>query len=238
MKLGYRTFGVLGFATLALGMTALPSGCTITTSDSGLDGGNFTGNDSGTNTDTGTVDPARACNECAYQPCKAQFAVCMGNDECQAIYQCAIKPNCVNSGACVQACYDARPQGQAAYTALSSCNQRAVCGSCTSLCKPTTEYCAAIPDAGGTPDSGGGTDAGTDSGTAPLDCNTCQSTRCPTETAACAPNSKCDEYQLCLTECADEACVDQCGTNNAEGKAASAALGTCALAQCKAECNY
>jgi hypothetical protein len=236
MKLGYRTFGVLGFATLVGGMTALSQGCTITTSDSGLDGGNFTGNDSGTTTDGG-VDPQRACNQCAYQPCKGEFAVCMGNDECQAIYQCAIKPNCANSGACVQACYDAHPQGQAAYKALSSCNQNAVCGSCTSLCKPTAEYCAARPDAGGTPDSGGTTDSGTDSGTPTLDCETCKPTKCPNETAACAPNSKCDEYQLCLMECSDDACVNACETNNPEGKTASGAYATCIVNNCTKECD-
>jgi hypothetical protein len=232
MKLGYRTFGVLGFATLALGMTALSQGCTITTSDSGLDGGNFTGNDSGT--DTGT-DPQRVCNECAYQPCKGEFAVCMNNDDCQTIYQCAIKPNCASTTGCVQGCIDSRPNGKAAYLALATCNQRAVCNSCSSLCKPTAAYCANVPDGGGTPDSG--TEAGTDSGTAPLDCPACKATKCPNETAACAPNSKCDEYQLCLMECSDDACVTACENANAEGKAASAAYAACILSNCSNECE-
>ena len=169
-----------------------------------------------------------ACNSCLFQGCSGQHAVCQGNSECLAIYQCATKAGC--DQACVNTCFDSHPAGQAQYTALYTCDQQRACESCSSECG--VPACAPItpvtPDGGVVePDASG-----------PLDCSTCTATRCANEQAACGPSSDCDQYSGCVIACGDAACTAACASNHPTGKAASEALALCSGTQCKAECGF
>jgi hypothetical protein len=234
MKLGTRWLGVATAVGVLLGVTAVSQGCTLTTNDSGLDGGGFDGNSS---------PPFNACDECVFQDCTGQWAVCNGNKECQAIYLCAVKAVGIDA---VTACYNAHPAGQSAYYALASCNEALACTTCSNKCAPSAGECPAPPppvDSGadtGAPDSGTPDSGTVDSGTPepkPQDCSSCTVTKCGTEKTACGPNTVCEGYAECLNECEDVACIDKCGVDFAAGKEAQAKLSTCMLSNCKDICG-
>jgi hypothetical protein len=110
------------------------------------------------------------------------------------------------------------------------------------------DLCGAPPaqDGGGAPDATGvdaatpppedGGSAATDATTVE-DCATCTNGKCSSEKSACAQGSECDAYAQCLAACTDTACFDKCGTGHATGKAASQALETCTITNCKVACG-
>lgn len=244
MKLGTRWFGIAVTLALGAGMTAMSQGCTFVTSDEPLDGGTFDGNPSPPIGSPDGAPQTNACNECLFQGCTGQWAVCQQSGECRAIYQCATQPACANDQSCVDQCYAAHPQGQSAYYALALCNRDRACSSCSAECSPQSGVCAPAtqPDAG-TPDTGttvdaGAPDTGTTTDAGPVeDCAACTQSKCGTEKAACAPSTDCDAYSLCLAACTDATCVDKCDADHPQGKAASSALSTCMVNQCSTNCG-
>jgi hypothetical protein len=216
-------------ASIAVGLGSVGAmgaqGCTVTTGD-----GPYYGTDAAPGTDSAA--PVNACNACLFQGCRGQFSVCANAPECIAIYQCAVAPSCVTSGACVQACYDAHPSGQPAYDALVDCDKIGQCSTCQATCGVSAASCT-------TPAVDAGTDdASTPDAAPPVDaCDSCVGTKCATQKQACGPASDCDLYTQCVLACADQACADTCGTNHAAGKTASTALGTCTTGSCATECK-
>ena len=249
----------------ALGMTVMSQGCTVTSSDTPLDGGLFTGDDSGggggATTDGST---AISCNQCLFQQCTGQWSLCTASAECMAIYTCATAP-----GGNVNTCFTMHPTAQAQYLALAKCDQAGECnGTCAASCaKPVSCPDAGAPgiDAAAPPVDAGGmdtdaatdaamdidgataTDAGTpdldaaapvDSGmTTAADCPTCTAMSCGTAKTACDPGTPCDQYTQCLAACQTTPCVDMCGTTFPMGQTASATLSTCVLMNCAMPCG-
>jgi hypothetical protein len=228
----------LALVVAPLAMTIASQGCTVLTSDGVLDGGGFTGNDAA------PLDgqaPYSSCNECLFQGCVGQWAVCQNNAECMAIYICSTAPSCAANGACVDACFAAHPTGQSAYYSLASCDQYGQCGTCAATCGGAPASCPVTPpaDAGTPPPDAEPLDAGTppvDAG-AVQSCTDCTTSQCGAEKSACATGSSCDLYTQCLAACADVPCIDTCGTNNPDGKAASGALGSCVTTKCASACS-
>src|SRR5262249_17517607 len=130
-KLG--TFTAIGIAlSAAIGLTLVSQGCTFVTNDDSLDGGGFTGND-------GAVPPVDAqtynsCNQCLFQSCQGQWALCTGDTECMAIYTCSTAPSCASDHTCVTNCYNAHPNGHSKYLSLAYCDNAGECGKCASNC--------------------------------------------------------------------------------------------------------
>ena len=195
--------------------------------------------DGGARVETGTPTPPKndsgvtvtppgnqACNSCLFQGCSGQHAVCQGNSECIAIYQCATKTGC--DQACVNECFNAHPSGQKEYTALYTCDQDRTCSSCQTECNAT--QCPAPVDAGPV-------DSGTEDAIAPVSCSGCTSSKCSGATAACAPGTDCDQYSQCIILCSDASCADTCGVAHPQGKAASESLASCTTSQCATECG-
>ena len=250
---------ILGAGLLVAAATA--AGCTVTTSDEPLDGGNFDGNietPDSAGSDGGTVPTG--CNECLFQQCSGSWAVCQNDQECMAIYTCATTTaNCDQN--CINSCFCAHPNGQNKYVALAACDSYYACNTCKTECPTLSQpqactapgviqrdVCGAqVVDAG--VDSAPPEDSGADS--APpvdaalpptdaaqvQDCTTCTTNSCSSEKQACAPGSECEAYTLCLAACSDTACFDKCGTDHATGKAASQALENCTITNCKTACN-
>jgi hypothetical protein len=220
-------FSVGALAAAALGVLAFSAqGCTVTLVDT-TDGGDpfDTGAPDAAKDTAADAPPVNQCNECLFQQCSGQWAVCQQTAECLAIYQCATKPNCDQN--CVNACFAGHPAGQQEYTALYTCDQVGSCGTCKTQCNTQSSSCP-TPDAGtdsGTPDAG------------PLSCTDCSAQKCAAEKTACGSGSDCDGYSQCLAVCQDIPCVEACGLAHADGKKASEALGTCTVNQCKSECG-
>lgn len=234
MKLGLRGFGFFAVATLGLSMTLMSQGCRLVVSDEPLDGGDFDGNP--TPIDRPEAGPVgTTCNECMFQQCTGQWAVCQQSADCRAIYQCATRPECAGNQACVDQCFTQFPAGQSAYLALGLCNRDSACSTCNAQCSPPVASCAvATPDGG----SDGAPDVVVPDAPPPVkDCTTCTTDFCGPQKTACAPATPCDEYTLCLAACADEVCVQKCDSDHARGKADSDALGVCMLGQCKSVCG-
>ena len=238
----------LGAPLVAAGFVAAMTaqGCTVVVSDSPLDGGIF---------DNGDAAPTgNACNECLFQQCSGNWAVCQNQTECFAIYTCAIA--CSGSQTCINACFCGHPDGQNAYVGLAACDSVYSCGSCNTQCTPAAasctspgviarDLCGATVDAGPTPDAGT-PDASTeipDAALPPtdaavvLDCTGCISGKCSAEKNACAPQSECEAFTLCLAACSDAACISGCETAHPTGKTASQALDTCTTTNCKDACG-
>jgi len=243
-----KLFALGGAFAIVGGLAVAAQGCTVLVSDTPPD-----------DASTGVS----SCNECQYQSCIGQWAVCGKSAECMAIYTCATTPGC--DQACIDRCYLSHAQGQAPYYALASCDLAA---SQSTKCAP---LCSASGDAGSetsTPDSGAETsddggdatppddasapdsapdasddasppDAGPDAsdGATVQTCTDCTSQSCAAEKTACGPGSACDRYTGCLGGCTTSACVAQCGTDNPDGMAASGKLGDCVTAHCSRECG-
>ena len=222
----------------ALGaLTLVSQGCTVLTSDGTLDGGGFAGNDASPLPPADSGPQYSSCNECLFQGCAGQWAVCQNNTECMAIYMCSTAPSCASSGTCVDACYAAHPAGQSAYLSLASCDHYGQCGVCASTCGGAPADCPAPPppaDAGTpTPDAG---PPPVDSG-AVQSCTDCTTSQCGGEKSACATGTSCDKYSQCLAACADVPCIDKCGADDPAGKSASGALGSCVTTKCASACS-
>ncbi len=230
-------------------------GCTVVLSDAPLDGGDFDGNfDAATG--------ATACNECLFQQCSGNWAVCQNQSECFAIYSCAI--GCGTSGggqACINSCFCSHPSGQNAYVALAACDSVYSCGGCNAKCSPAAssctapgvivrDVCGATSDAGSTEDAAAAdadTDAAvvvTDAGVPPTDaavvqdCTGCIGGKCSAEKSGCGPASECEAYTLCLAACNDSACIAACESAHPTGKTASQALEACTVTNCKDACGF
>jgi hypothetical protein len=217
-------------------MTAMSQACTVLVSDAPFDGGVDGGAD-GALVDGATFDadadaaPANDCNACLVQACEDQWSVCASSADCMAIYTCATKPSCVTDTACVTACYNASPQGQKAYDAISSCDQAAKPCGCASACGVASGVCPmqdAAPEASDDAAEGGGNG---------VSCAACASQSCANENAACAPGTPCDAYGQCLASCTDSACIAQCISANADGRNASDKLGSCLSTNCAGACG-
>lgn len=244
----------LGFAIAALVATA-SEGCTITTGDSGLDGGGYNGNNN-SDADTGT---GNVCYQCLFQQCSGSWTVCQNDAECLATYMCAT--NCAsaaNPQECVNACYCDHPAGQSKYVALAACDSYHECGTCKSECPTlaTAEACVAPGSidrdiCGVVPVDDAGVDATPAEDAAPpqdaalpptdaavvVDCTSCTTNICAAEKSACVSGSECETYTLCVAACTDSSCFDGCDSRYAAGKAASKALETCTVSNCKDACG-
>ncbi len=226
--------GAMGLCTAgALGA----QGCTVTTGVVEGDDSGIPQADASPGADT-SVPLATACGSCLIQGCRGQWSVCAANAECLATYNCtqAADPSnpqvvCASNPACVQHCYDSHPNGNFAYNAIADCDNQGLCTTCQTACGVPASSCV-VPDAGSAPDAAPPPDAST-----PQSCDTCVNTSCSAEKQACAPQTDCDLYTQCLYACADQACLDKCGTDHATGKAASGALGACTTTKCGAECG-
>jgi hypothetical protein len=251
LGLGAPLLATVGFVAA---LTA--QGCTVVVSDGPVDdGGIFEGD--------ATPGPnGTACNECLFQQCSGNWAVCQNQSECFAIYTCALA--CNGSQTCINGCFCGHPTGQNAYVALAACDSFYSCNaSCNTQCTPAAASCtspgviardvcgAAPPDSGtGDTDSGVASDADTDTGVVEIDaalpptdaavvqdCTGCISGKCSAEKDACAPNSECEGYTLCLAACNDATCISGCETAHPTGKTASQALESCTVANCKDACG-
>ena len=125
----------LALVVAPLALTIVSQGCTVLTSDGSLDGGDFNGNDAAPLPAADGGTPYSSCNECLFQGCAGQWAVCQNSAECMAIYICATAPSCAASSTCVDACFTAHPAGESAYYSLASCDQYGQCGACASTCE-------------------------------------------------------------------------------------------------------
>src|SRR5512140_672032 len=124
-------FGAPLVATVGFVAAVSAQGCTVVLSDAPLDGGDFDGN----------VDAAatNVCNECLFQQCAGNWAVCQNQSECAAIYSCAIA--CAGNQSCINACFCSHPAGQNAYVSLAACDSVYSCGSCNGQCTPPAASC-------------------------------------------------------------------------------------------------
>jgi len=212
-------------ATLLGAVAALAAqGCTVTTSNSPIDGGDF-------------LPPLpNSCNDCLYQQCNGQYAACAQNADCYAIYTCSIQCDVSQSGTCVQNCFDQRPAGQATYLSLGNCDNYVGCagGTCFSSCTATPLACNTDDDAG----TGGPPDA-----TVTLSCDQCTSTSCSAFKATCTTqNSECDLYSQCSLSCASQAdvadCANACASAHQQGQSDYVAYGNCTTTSCHTECGF
>lgn len=241
MKNGTTKLLTLSTALAALGaLTIVSQACTVITSDGTLDGG-FTGTGDGSPpADSG---PFNSCNECLFQGCTGQWAVCQNNTECMAIYTCTTAPSCASNQACIDACFTAHVAGQSSYYALATCDYYGECGSCASSCGGAPASCTVAPPADAGSPTADATAPPNDAAAPPFDggavqsCTDCTSSQCGAEKTACANGTKCDLYSQCLATCADVACIDKCGADNAEGKDASQKLGACVASHCASACG-
>ena len=237
--MNYRFVRAFLFSTAASGGIAfVAQGCTVSsspvdiTSDAGGDGGQ-----------PAASFASAVCSECAYSLCDSIFAQCAGDPECGAIHNCAKKATCASNNACVDACYDAHPTGQARYNALVACNGQAICNECSSRCvaeklvydRPGVQGATTCAEDFPAPTFPVVLDASTpvDAGPAANPCAACTAVQCPNESGSCVTGSDCDKYQACLLAGTDEA---TCASQFAAGKAATEALGTCIVGKCTTEC--
>jgi len=252
----------LGFGASAASVGALvfvatvgsiaSQGCTIVVSDGPLDGGTFDGD---IDAAPGPVD--NACNECLFQQCSGNWAVCQNQAECSTIYSCAITCK-AGDQACVNACFCNHPAGQNAYVALAACDSYFSCGTCSTQCTPAAASCTApgvivrdicggtVVDAGPAPDATPPDDASPPPADAALpptdaavvqDCTSCVNGKCSSERQQCAPKSECEGFTLCVAPCTDAACVNDCDAAHPTGKTASQALDACTTTNCKDACG-
>jgi hypothetical protein len=78
------------------------------------------------------------CNECLFQQCTGEWAVCQQNADCMALYTCTI-----NS----QPCTDTSPVGAQQLAVLMACDTAAACGACRSYCSATCGSDSGTPNA-------------------------------------------------------------------------------------------
>lgn len=201
-------------------------GCTVTSGDpnTSFSDGGFGNQDTGTPLpDSGVVPGNPACNSCLFAQCSGQHAVCESDADCTAIYKCAVA-----DPSRARECFDAYPNGQAAYTALYQCDNYYICNGCTSECSAIADFCPA---------------PGEDSGTEPpLDCNGCIDQNCSAEKTACTPDdSSCQQLSICTATCDDPdtvvECIGVCEETFPEGVTQRDALANCTRNNCSTACN-
>jgi hypothetical protein len=237
-----------GFAVLVALLTV--GGCTITTTTGGFDGGNVAPGAITQGPQAAPTAPATAtasCNECLLPSCSAEWAVCAGSSECLALYQCIQQPGIASSPTGYQDCYCAHPSGQAAYRALSYCDSRSECSTCTSSCHPAADTCSGAVTRFDLLCSGGNPDAYQDSAAAPtpppdaggqvLDCDACTTASCEAEKTACAISTNCDTYSQCVATAQSADAAAACASDTPDGKTASEALAACTKNNCAAACG-
>ena len=234
----------LGWARLLVtcaagGMAVLlgAGGCRITTTSGDTDGGGI-----GPATSSPSTASGGTCNECLLPSCNAEWAVCAGDRECLALYQCLQQPGVASSATAYQDCYCAHPSGQSAYRALSYCDTHHECSTCAAACSPSTDTCNGAVTRFDLL-CAGGTAAGDDAGTVPSaeeqagDCSSCTSANCEAEKTACAISTNCDEYSQCVAIAASTSAATTCASELPDGKNASEALAACTRTHCAAACG-
>ncbi|WP_394849463.1 hypothetical protein LZC95_18705 [Pendulispora brunnea] len=213
-------------------------GCTVTTSNDPIDGGDWEPWDG---RDAGNGNFRATCEGCAFDWCRQQWAVCQDDTNCHNIYTCSLACDKFNDptqyNQCTQSCYDQYPAGKTNYRNLAVCNQYYSCANtCKSLCNDTADYCnapAPTVDAGTTPPPP----------PAPQTCFDCTTANCRTEKTRCSPGSECEAYSACTNACASATvtdpfqCVDDCGLARPQGKNDSEALSSCTTNRCRTECG-
>jgi hypothetical protein len=79
--------------------------------------------------DTDTTVECLSCIACAAPTsCATEYAACTGDAECAALFTCIT--SCTDGEACVAACGEAHPDGQATLGPLQECAQGACPNSC------------------------------------------------------------------------------------------------------------
>lgn len=233
----------LGFAALtgalalvAVGSVLAGAGCATTANDSGSE-------------DAAVIVPteaaAGACHACVADACTAAWALCLTNEDCLSVRDCARTGSSAEC-ACGPAS-DAGASGGDRYRAFTTCNDARTCAAgcasdCASSCASppaTTPAACEVPDAG----ADAADDAGADAGDAPPPgpsadgCASCAAAKCDSAKKACAIGSECAVFLECAFACADSTCVSGCGRSHATGQVAAVELATCAQAGCEAECG-
>ena len=239
--------GSVGALAVACAAVVAAPGCTVLTNDAlPDDAGAFEGS-------AADATPA-ACGTCVAQECIGPWTVCLGDERCQKLRQCAT-PFGESKGARDQ-CFCAgsvAPDGGlsvdplAAYIAFASCNDSRTCATkCATDCKstcasgaPQTTPACAGSDAGtdgATPEDGG--DAAVAPAVASVEaCAECVSGKCDAAKKLCAIGSECSAFLACANGCIDASCVDACGKSHSTGKASAKELSNCTLTSCRSACG-
>ncbi|MEJ7730523.1 MAG: hypothetical protein WKG00_15040 [Polyangiaceae bacterium] len=154
-------------------------------------------------TDHASCDDCQNAELSAGGCCEAEATTCAGNADCVAINTC-LQP-CADD-ACVDACFNANPNGVADFTALVECTfgDGATPGACGTVC-----VSAASCDDGG-PEF--------------ATCDDCQTTEtdiggcCEAVASTCFANVACTDLLTCFDGCGPNmACQDQCQVTYAAG---------------------
>jgi hypothetical protein len=224
-----KLVAIVGAVGIAGVLVASAEGCTVLVNDQPPD-----------DASTGVS----SCDECQYQTCIGQWAVCGNSAECMAIYTCATAPGCDQN--CVDQCYLAHQTGQSAYYALASCDSTAKqSAACTTYCTATPDASpdapteTSAPDAG---DDGGSTEAGDDGGAeaAMPDASDDASTPDASADDASAADASTDasSVQSC-TDCSAQKCAMQhaaCAPGSACDRY-TGCLAACTTSACVTQCG-
>lgn len=234
--------GALALVAVGAGLAGV--GCTtVATSSGSEDAAVFVTTEAGVS----------ACQTCVADECTAAWALCLTNESCLSVRDCARTGSgldCTCNGA-----NDAGLRGGDLYRAFTTCNDARTCATgcasdCASTCASppaTTPAPCEVPDASASDlDAGADAadDASADAGETPSPpgpsadrCASCAAAKCDSAKKACAIGSECAVFLECAFACADSTCVYGCGRLHATGQVAAVELATCAQAGCEAECG-
>lgn len=233
-------FGLLAITgALALGAASMVAGagCTVLTNDAPPDdAGLYEGGD---------VQVA-SCPSCVASECTAASALCLTNEGCLAVRDCA---KAGDAGCGCGTNEDGGTRARDLYRAFEACTAARSCtGTCAAECAAhctahaatsTLGTCVPVvePDAGDV-DAGDAeaTDAGAAAPTAES-CFTCANDECTSAKQACAVGTECAAYLACVLACDDAACASACNGLHATGKVAATELAACTESSCKIECG-
>ena len=173
-------------------------------------------------------DLTSGCIACAVSgPCEGQLDACLTSTECTDYESCLSA--CMDSS-CVDACAAQEPEGAALYLELVECVLLDECPG----------------DCGGSPGSGGGPggppgscdntgECGDASAGGCIECAV--SGECGGQRRACQDSNECINYVLCIGECTDDPCEDNCAAQAPEGAALYGALVECVVCDaCASDC--
>lgn len=182
--------------------------------------------------DDGELVPADECEACVDQRCEATYGRCDANADCVALAECGSR---CNDEACYQNCEQTYPGGVDDLMAHFGCID-------TNCAQP----CGGNPDDGGG-DQGAGDDGGFDDGEGgdqggddqlAEQCDACAQQACPAQYDECLNSQDCLAFVDCASQCQDDACWENCWSENEEGANTYYALDECAYQNCRQECGF
>lgn len=236
-------FAIAGVLAPGAGAVIFGQGCAATDEAPPEDAGPF---------EAGDAAPTPPCPSCLRQECLGAWATCLLDPGCRALRVCASGGEDCSCGAGAGPSEGGPGDGgaldsRAAYAAFAACNASRAAGTCATACASATVPAApACPiDAGLANDPDGGAPDGGDAATGapPVDapspdaCAGCFAGRCGDARRACALGSECAAYLGCVHACAEEACVAECESRYATGRAAAEEVSSCTLTSCSGACG-